>query len=481
MKWLALVAVLAGIAPLAGWLRRNPRQASKAWMLMGFLPLTLSHFHLNMALISWAFWPGYVKGFEFSVLDALAIALYFSLSGPRQPLPFRISMALYFIAVLISAVQAEVPLAALFYPWQLARMFLVYAVVTRGSADLRYVYALLTGMGASLFLEAGFAVWERFGLGVLQVGGTLAGQNLLGMLSNMIVMPFFALMLSRRSGWLPVVIVLMGAVVDILTVSRATLGLAPFGFAAVFLLSSLRLWTARKGMILVTSLAIAIVLVPVAATSFEVRFAHSDSGTYDERAAFKAAAAMMFSDHPLGVGANNYVMAANIEGYNEKAGVAAAFQSDATNVHNIYWLVAAETGYPGLITFVFLLLCPLIVAFRFAWRARADQRGDLLLGLGVALLVVYLHSFFEWVFISYQAQYIFALTSGMIAGLAQQLGCHRRPLPRVMPQRPARSATGAVSRLPHRYLTNDNTALPKRLTAATELISDSEWARRPER
>ena len=49
--------------------------------------------------------------------------------------------------------------------------------------------------------------------------------------------------------------------------------------------------------------------------------------------------------------------------------------SDSANVHNIYYLVAAETGYIGLIAFVWLLLQPLIVAFRCGWRNPRDQEG----------------------------------------------------------------------------------------------------------
>ena len=103
-----------------------------------------------------------------------------------------------------------------------------------------------------------------------------------------------------------------------------------------------------------------------------------------------------------------------------RAGV--AWISGGVPVHNAYWLVAAETGYLGIITFVIMLLRPLAVAFLCGWRNRRDQRGDLLLGLGVALLLVYVHSFYEFVFITSEVQYMFAVTAGMVAGLAQQLG-----------------------------------------------------------
>ena len=43
----------------------------------------------------------------------------------------------------------------------------------------------------------------------------------------------------------------------------------------------------------------------------------------------------------------------------------------------------------------------------------------------MALLIVYIHSYFEWIFITFPAQYMFALDAGMVAGLATQLGYWR--------------------------------------------------------
>jgi O-antigen ligase len=424
VKWAALAILLATLLPLCGWLRRNPRNVPKIWVLVGFLPFGIGVFHLYMAVISWAGWGGYVKGLEISVLDILALALYLSLPRGGPALPFRLSMALYFFAVLLSIFDARVPMAALFYAWQLARMFLVYTVVAKASAqDQRVVPALLTGMALGLCLEAGDAVWERFVGGVLQAGGTMGHQNLLGLTSHFALFPWIALLLAGERGWRPVVAPLAGLIVAALTVSRATVGLVGGGFIVLFGLSAKRRWTPRKAMLLCAGAGAACLLAPFILSSFQQRFSEQVQGSnYDERAAFEKAAALMISDHPMGVGANNYVMVANIDGYNNRAGVASISGSDSANVHNIYYLVAAETGYVGLVTFALVLLQPLVVAFRASSRNPRDRRGDLLLGLGLAMLIVYIHSYFEWVFITYPPQYMFAINAGLVAGLAQQLG-----------------------------------------------------------
>ncbi len=413
------------VLPLAGWLRSNPQYTTKIWTLMGCLPFVVPFgpHPLYVAIISWAEWPGYVKGAEFSVIDVFALAIYLSQPRARHPLPFQLSMGLYFSAALLSAMQAEVPMASLFYAWQLARIFLVYVVVARACSDERVAPAILTGMAYGIFLQVAFAGWQRFGQGVVQAGGTVGEKNLLGLMTQFVGAPWFALLLAGQRGRMPYLAPLSCAITSILTVSRAALGLNAISLVLVFMLSAAKRWTSKKARVALVSLLALIALLPFAIVSLQSRFDSEpgDSG-YDERGAFENAAKMMLTDHPFGVGSNNYVVVANVEGYNQRAGVAAMSGSLSTNVHNAFLLVAAETGYFGLLMFVFLLVQPLIVAIRCGSRSRQDHRGDLLLGLGAALLTVYIHCLFEWIFLTFLPLYLFAMTSGIIVGLAQQLG-----------------------------------------------------------
>jgi O-antigen ligase len=424
VKWVALALGLICILPLAQYLRRNPVHAPKAWMLLGFLPFILEYLHLYMAIDSTADWGGYVKGAEVSILDLIAIALYLTTSDNKQPLPFRFVMALYIGMVALSAIHALAPRQALFFPWQLGRMFLVYAAVTRGCADPRVTPALMTGMGVGIIFEAAFAFWQRFGMGMTQTGGTVGHQNLLGMMTHPAFLPFIALVLAGRRVPFSAAVILAGAFVIVSTASRGTVGLEAFGIAAIFMLSIARKWTPWKGRILFFSVVAVLIVVPAAMSSFQERFtaAPLDEDDYDERAAYIKSATMMLSDHPFGVGANHFAVIANVDEYDKRAGVVSYFSGLAGNVHNFYYLTAAETGYGGLIALLLLLVRPLIVAFRCGWRSKGDYRGDLLLGLGVALLVVYLHSWVEWEMALFAPEYLVAIAIGLIAGNAQQLG-----------------------------------------------------------
>jgi O-antigen ligase len=426
MKWAIFFVGLMGMFPLIQVLRRKPLEQAWVWILLGFFPFLLTSVsNLNLSAISWPIWPGHVKGLQITALDLYALAIYVALPRRQRKTPFQYSMLFYLFTVLLSFFSAQVPVAVVFYGWQLARMYLVYAVIVKSGTDERIVQWILKGLAAGLCLEAFMALWERFGEGIIQAGGSLGHQNLLGMLSYCIVLPFFALLLAGQKGWLTTITPLIGAIIWVLTASRATLGLGSIGIVALFLISALREWTARKARVLLVGAAMLAVLVPAAILSLDARFeAHPLEGL-DERVVLNDAAALMLADHPMGVGANNFTVVANTDGYYDR--VPLSWMSRAAIVHNLYWLTAAETGYLGLIGLLVLLFQPLIVAIRCGWRHRKDRRGDLLLGIGMGTLLVYIHSYFEWIFVTFQIQYVFAIMVGLVGGLATQLGYWRHP------------------------------------------------------
>jgi O-antigen ligase len=331
-------------------------------------------------------------------------------------------MAVYFAAVIVSLPFASVPTASLFYIWQLGRMFFVYLVVAHACENEETVSSIMNGMMLGLCYEAALVIWQRFVLGDLQTPGTMGHQNGLGMITYFISFPFFALYLAGVKGWRPLMAPLGGAIVAVMTVSRATVALAGAGFFTLLILAAFGKFTARVARTFVVAGALAVLVLPFVFSSFEARFAAGPlSDDYDERAAFKDAATMMVSEHPFGVGANNFVVIANTQGYYDRAGVAPTFNSRSAHVHNAYWLAAAETGYLGAFAFVVMLLAPLVAAFRVGLRNRGNKKGELLLGFGVALLMLYIQLFFEWAFFLWWFQYIFAISIGLIAGLTQQL------------------------------------------------------------
>lgn len=88
-------------------------------------------------------------------------------------------------------------------------------------------------------------------------------------------------------------------------------------------------------------------------------------------------------------------------------------------------LFGPKTGLLGLVAFVLLLLTPIRIAFRTAWQNRKDPRGDLMLGIGVCLVAVVIHCFYEWIFVVYPVQVLFAIDTGIVAGLARKIALEK--------------------------------------------------------
>ena len=431
MKWLFLAAIFGLVPVLTGWLRTNRRNAPILWTTVGLLPLITAPLHLYVAPISWAMWPGYVKGIEVSLLDAVALAICLSAGRDLRQVRMRTPLVLYLCVVAFAVPFSDVPMGGAVL--RLAVRAHVPAVHgCRGRLPGR---ACPPGDRERTGDRAGDPSPDRGGRnmrgGVLQTGGSFGHQNQLGMLSHFAIYPALALLLAGRKGWVPWMGPLAGVAIAIFTASRATIGLAGLGFALMFAVSALRHPTSRKFALMGGGLIVLTIAAPLAYTTLERRFAAAPlSGDYDERAAFVKAAWMMIDDHPTGVGPNQYVVAANVQGYSSRAGVIPSFGSRGANVHNAYLLAGAETGYPGMVAFALMLIWPIVVAFRAAWRNRRDPNGELLIGVGVALIVVAFHSWFEWIFVTFHTQYMFAIACGLIAGIAQQTGYWRKPVRR---------------------------------------------------
>lgn len=399
-------------------LRKSARARHGAWLFIGIAPFIIGYAHLDVSIISWAFWPGYVKGAIVSLLDTMAIAVIIT----TRPLPYRSAILwaylLYLIATVVSIFFSSTWMASVFFPWQLGRAILVFVAVTRISATPDGARHIIGGLSAGVAFQAVFSVWQRLH-GVTQDSGTLGHQNLLGLATHFALLLSLAAMLAGDRRWLPKIGVVGGVIAVILTGSRATTGLAGAGASVLIILSLLRYRTAFKMRVAGIGVALILAGAPIAYLTLENRFSNAPlANSYDERAAFERAARAMWSDHPMGIGANQYVVIANTRGYSEKAGVVWTPTSRSANVHNTYLLMGAETGYFGLITYVMILLTGTMAAMRSAWARPRTFNGEISLGAAVTLITVALHCFYEWVFVTWIIQYLFAITLGIAAGIS---------------------------------------------------------------
>lgn len=429
MKWIGLLIFLALIPLIAAVVRG--RSSLRTWLfgLLTFLPFVTYSWHLIVSPYAFPLWTGYMKGWDFTLLDAVALGVLFSGQKNWRWPPFLGLFLFYMLAVALSLAHARFGSLAFSYLLQLMRVCIVFLAVAGVAREERGERALIAGLVLGLGVQALYAIWAR-AHGAIQTGGALPHQNLLGFISYLVVMPSLAMVLAGRWTKLGFVGLIFGLIAVILTASRASIALSFAGLFVTLLLSLLFNFTGRKIAFSALSLVVLVGAGGLAMTSLQHRFvARGDSFSSEdtEREAFKRAAWSMIAAKPMGVGPNQYSFIAITEGYSIRAGVAPRAQSLSTAVHNSYLLVWAETGFLGIIGFLALLLYPIWIAFKTAWRFRRTPGSEVLIGLGCGLITMDLHGLFEWQYVVYTTQYLFAGSLGLVAGLYLRLSATQRP------------------------------------------------------
>ena len=415
MRVVGLLLVLLSLPAVIFWLKGNATRFRHAAFAVGFLPFVIAAFNLDASLVNWAMWPGHTKGIIVTFLDSIALAV---LIANRRKLgwPAFLSLfILYLVAAVISILFADVALSSAFYAFQIARMILVFVAVVALMQYEGSAVWLCYGLAGATILQAAYSIFQKL-QGVAQATGTLSHQNMLGMMLHFSTLPLIALILAGNRNPLVLIGSLAGLLAAALTASRATIGFLSIGIAVLVCLSLVRKATLIKWRALGLGIFAAAIVIPLSLSALAERSEADKISGDEERAAFERAALMMWEDNPMGVGANEYVVTANVGGYSDAAGVVAVRGSRAAHVHNIYLLHAAEMGWLGLVAFILLVFGAFLRGITFALRRGDDPRGDLVLGASVALLVMAMHGYLEWIIVTTSPQYLIAITAGIIAG-----------------------------------------------------------------
>jgi O-antigen ligase len=280
---------------------------------------------------------------------------------------------------------------------------------------------LALGLAVAGIYEGYLTIEQRFS-GMFQAIGSMGHQNLLGLTLHFVTLPLIGILLAGERSKI-IMFGILGALIAVgLGASRGAITFVSLGIVILFVLSLMRRATAQKWKIFGFGVLAAALFLPIAMNSFSDRFGNGPIYSQDnERVAFANAAKAMWADHPMGIGANQFVVIANTGGYYARAGVHWNPGNRGALVHNMYLLAAAETGWLGLITLLSLLLWPIVCGLRFSFAHRRDPRGDVVLGATVAIMVLAVHGLYEWVFFEVYAQYVFAISLGLIAGTIRQV------------------------------------------------------------
>ena len=429
MGYLLLLVILATLPLILSVLRSQPHRRPLAMTGIALALFLGSALRVDGTLISWPMWTGTSRGMQVSLVDTLALALILTRRPVPGRLPFWGLLGFYALPLALSLIPAAVPMASFFTCWNYARVVLVFAAVAGECHRDDMRRALLTGLALGLILQAGYVAQQKAS-GMVQAMGTMVHQNVLGLMTELALIPLLAALLGgdRRK------IILAGVAAALIVVagggSRGTMGFAGGGAVVMILLSLIRGVTPAKMRVLGFAVLGLAVAAPIGFITLKDRFGNTSMTTQDDqRPAFERSARAMSADHPMGVGANLYVTTANLKGYADRAGVAWNFSNRSAPVHNAYLLARAETGWLGEIALILLIVIPMLRGLKIAFAHRQGMPGEVALGSAVAIGVNAIHNNYEFATHTYNVMALLIINIGFIAAQVRAAAQAKRQRP----------------------------------------------------
>ncbi len=337
---------------------------------------------------------GMSRSIDIGTIDMIALGLLIYLlwqrrnrgvvtTAPRLPPPVSpivrapaLSFAFLFFLLmnLLSLIGAPDLRMGLFDIVKLLRGMLVFWVAVGLVRDDDMAAALPAFLGIFVGIEALVAARQFLG-GAWWVAATFGHKNEFAFVMNLFLPFLFARVLLRPRYRLVFLSLFLAGVLCVV-VSRSRTAWFTMGVAMALTVLLAGLATIRRGrlrdlqkigVILLILVALAVPIGLKLADGIISRWTESLDATLDFRATNNEIALELASTHPLGVGTNNYVRML-------KTPVARKLpEIDHTVAHNAYLLVAAETGWIGLFSFLLLWLSYAALAFRLYRHSRSLQ------------------------------------------------------------------------------------------------------------
>jgi len=424
------------LAPAAGFFLKD-RAVWQRWAfgLMCFMTLNglLGPGNWGLTLGSIETYRGHTKGYHFYFNNAIAIALIVA-KWREDPKSFRwlppgLGWYLLYCAIsVLSLVNApDKNLGYMAAHKQIFSALLMIATFNtlRTEDDLKFFLRVMVG---TMLWELFVVLKMKYLAGMYQVHGTFEHQNPLAMYSVLIGMVFLAVAFGppfKGANWLLLGFVATAIIVEC-TLSRGALVMFGLGSIAVTGLSLAEKITARRMMLTTTMGIIGALGLVLAIDSIVSRFHDKGNEASGQlREVMKDACRNMVSDHPLGIGWNNYALVVNppyryaeiYYDWTRSRNMKINYDEPNSVVESHYYLLMAETGYAGLLAWLALILVGLW------WNARAFLFFDhsfvrvLALGIAVGCALNYVQSTLERVLVQPRNLMLWLILMGITARL----------------------------------------------------------------
>lgn len=409
--------VLAGgyfvVAPIGGFVLSCDRRMEDfaVCVLLFLLGLHIDTTVLMLGSIEW--YRGVTKGYEFTMMEIAAVSLIFStLFNKERKFRFLpLGTLLWFLYVSASSFSIFSALNVN-YVWMSilkhAKVWLIVWAIFNYVRSRREVHVVLTGLCVMLFYQFLIVAKMKWIDGFYQVRGLFEHQNPLAMFTYMAALPILAAAMSpavsRERGLFYFITFACSGVIVLASLSRAALAFFAVGTAAVVAAGFFDRFSFRRILtVAVMALGGAFVLTMTIDTIISRFNDEGNEASGETREVMNLAAKAMLQDKPLGVGWNNFGKAINhpypygdvIDDWNRDRGQAVDKDYAKGVVESHYWLLKAETGWLGFLSYMLFILYLVVRTLPLIIFRRGSLEAAIAAGLFVAFFITYIHSSLE--------------------------------------------------------------------------------------
>jgi hypothetical protein len=423
------------MAPLWGFMISKNRHLEKATV---FLLIFVIGLHIDTTVImvgSIEWYRGVTKGYEFNLMDMLAISLIVAaLLDPARKFKWLPAGTLIWLVYILccsisifSALETNYVIMSIF---KFSKCWLlVYAVCNSVTSehDLKFYLDAIVVM---ISYQCIIVIKMKYIDGVYQARGLFEHQNPLAIFTYMAILPLLSSALSKYTtpgrSLLHLVGFAAGSLIILSALSRASLAIFALGSMVVVALGILTRPSVKKFSIAALGALGGIVLLAMTLDTIISRF--NDEGNQasgETREVMNLAAIAMVDDKPLGVGWNNFGKAINppypygdvIDEWNRNRGQKVEEDYAKGVVESIYYLHLGENGYPGMVAFILVIGSQIMLSGLMVIRGRRSYYGDLALGIFVAFSITAIHLSLERVLTQTKNLALWMVMVGLIAAI----------------------------------------------------------------
>jgi hypothetical protein len=366
------------------------------------------------------------RGYEVTLTDILALGLGLALvlkqSSRLRFFPYNSAfMLLLFLVGVASTAQGAVPLLGTFTLFKAVRLYVSFWVLANALRTGVPLDAVRRGLAAAGLLMTASCLQQKYLFGMYRVHGTFDHSNGIPLYANLAIPPLLVWAvgdrgLARRDALLTLVAGLGLVFAVVATQSRAGLMLSGGVVTGALAVAARKVPSRRVTKTAVLVLGVTLVGGAMAADTIIRRFQEAPESSEAAREEFNEAARRMSQDRWLGVGLNNFSrVLKEVPRYSEVIEVMKG-EEEGGVAHHIYWLTAAEMGFPALVVFVAILARFAWLALRLGW-ARRDLEGALALAFLLGFAALHAQGTLEWGLRITPITFQFALCAATVVGI----------------------------------------------------------------